>query len=175
MGYGPGASAQLWQKLGWKDVHFMEVDRSCAENWKEKIAKEGYQVHIGDQQESAALEEVKANLDFEVEVVVDDGGHWNKQILTSFYTLWPIVRNGGFYFVEDWAEVAYYTGYYDAPKNGVGRVGDEKPGTFQWEIGMMLRHLFCKPLKTPCYGNFAFIETQFSHVLFRKGGEEMEV
>ena len=39
---------------------------------------------------------------------------------------------------------------------------------------MMLRHLFCKPLKTPCYGNFAFVETQFSHVLFRKGGEETE-
>ena len=35
------------------------------------------------------------------QVIIDDGGHTNRQIMTSFEELWPSVRPGGFYFMED--------------------------------------------------------------------------
>ena len=33
--------------------------------------------------------------------IIDDGGHKNPQILASFNTLWPTVKPGGLYFIED--------------------------------------------------------------------------
>jgi len=35
------------------------------------------------------------------DVVIDDGGHHNVQINTSFDKLWPHVLPGGLYFIED--------------------------------------------------------------------------
>jgi len=34
-------------------------------------------------------------------VIIDDGGHQNCQIWTSFLKLWPTVKPGGLYFIED--------------------------------------------------------------------------
>ena len=35
------------------------------------------------------------------QVIIDDGGHTNSQIGHSFDVLWPLVRNGGVYVIED--------------------------------------------------------------------------
>ncbi len=35
------------------------------------------------------------------DVVIDDGGHFNDQIITTFNALWPVVKPGGFYAIED--------------------------------------------------------------------------
>ena len=35
------------------------------------------------------------------DVIIDDGGHSNKQIDVSFKLLWPTVKPGGYYFIED--------------------------------------------------------------------------
>jgi hypothetical protein len=35
------------------------------------------------------------------DVIIDDGGHANCQIWTSFLKLWPTLKSGGFYFIED--------------------------------------------------------------------------
>jgi demethylmacrocin O-methyltransferase len=37
----------------------------------------------------------------DLDIVIDDGGHFNDGIITSFRSLWPAVRPGGFYAVED--------------------------------------------------------------------------
>ena len=34
-------------------------------------------------------------------MIIDDGGHSNKQIDVSFRLLWPMVKPGGLYFMED--------------------------------------------------------------------------
>ncbi|CAD7972580.1 unnamed protein product [Amoebophrya sp. A120] len=168
MWYGPGASADLWVKLGFKNVHFLEQDLKCVEKHQKKIASTGgYFVHIGDQEDVLRLEGLKQALHYEAEVIIDDGGHRNNQMLTSFHHLWPIVRNNGLYFIEDWAETAYYPGYLDAPPR-VTRPGNETAGTAQFAFAMFLRNLFCETLQTPCFGDFAFMEVQFNHVVFRK-------
>ena len=35
------------------------------------------------------------------EFIIDDGGHQNQQVVTSFECLWPYVKSGGFYAVEN--------------------------------------------------------------------------
>lgn len=42
-----------------------------------------------------------ANHGKEWDVICDDGSHISKDIITSFKMLWPVVRSGGFYCIED--------------------------------------------------------------------------
>jgi MycE methyltransferase N-terminal len=44
------------------------------------------------------------------DVIVDDGSHLNEGIITSFTTLFPYLRDGGIYVVED-METAYWPGW----------------------------------------------------------------
>ncbi len=37
------------------------------------------------------------------DLIVDDGGHDGPTVVRSFALLWPLVRPGGYYVVEDWA------------------------------------------------------------------------
>lgn len=58
-------------------------------------------VIAGDQADPAFLERMLAEHGRDFDVIVDDGGHTMKQQITSFTVLWPAVRPGGVYFIED--------------------------------------------------------------------------
>lgn len=67
------------------------------------------------------------------EMIVDDGGHENQQILTSFHYLWSVVAPNGIYVIEDMAGGAY--GFYDSQGDGkMGKLGGEIPGSAQYEV-----------------------------------------
>jgi demethylmacrocin O-methyltransferase len=46
-----------------------------------------------------------------IDIVVDDGSHVNSHVITSFKTLFPLLRKGGCYVVEDIH--TSYDQYYD--------------------------------------------------------------
>lgn len=46
----------------------------------------------------------------EIDVLIDDGAHSSKETINSFNCLWPYVKIGGYYIIEDWA-----VGYWDKP------------------------------------------------------------
>lgn len=105
MDYGPGESAKIWTKIFVPGlVHFVEYNGDCVEKHREAIEKEAYAVHTGDQADVKFLERLKFSLGYATAVVVDDGGHFNTQMMASFFSLWPTVLSGGLYFIEDWAE-----------------------------------------------------------------------
>eukprot|EP00756_Hemistasia_phaeocysticola_P053988 Hpha_TRINITY_DN29936_c0_g1::TRINITY_DN29936_c0_g1_i1::g.131923::m.131923 len=129
MPYGPGHSAVLWRALlGPKlDYYVAELD-PCLDKWKKTIRKaEGLgwytrtearwardlhrdakkRAFWGDQANSTFLRSVKARLGGPVDVIIDDGGHSMEQQLASFEHLFPMVRPGGFYFMED-LETSFY-------------------------------------------------------------------
>lgn len=64
----------------------------------------------GDQNNKNNLLEFvyKFNLPDRVDFIIDDGSHYSEHILTSFETLYPFIKDGGIYFIEDlhagWAE-----------------------------------------------------------------------
>jgi len=35
------------------------------------------------------------------DIIIDDGGHFNNQVVTSFKCLWPVLKSGGLYCIED--------------------------------------------------------------------------
>ncbi|MGO4567251.1 class I SAM-dependent methyltransferase [Rhizobium sp. 2YAF20] len=52
---------------------------------------------------SKLQEIVSKDFDGELDLVVDDASHFYEQTKTSFMTLFPLVRPGGMYIIEDWS------------------------------------------------------------------------
>jgi len=102
-------------------------------------------VHAGDQSDMLLLEAVKHRALWlkkisprGFEFIIDDGGHENRQLLASFFSLWPTVTSSGFYVLEDIAGAAY--GFYDAPI--IDGEGMEQPGSMQYHVAELLQGLF---------------------------------
>lgn len=55
----------------------------------------------GDQGNRTTLNHWAAQTGGGFHAIVDDGGHKNSQILTSFEVLWPTLKPGGIYLIED--------------------------------------------------------------------------
>ena len=66
-------------------------------------------MHYGSQEDVPFLEQFKASQQ-PFDIIIDDGGHTMNQQKTSFLTLLPLVRPGGFYVIED-LETSYSSDY----------------------------------------------------------------
>ncbi|HKN55231.1 MAG TPA: class I SAM-dependent methyltransferase, partial [Amycolatopsis sp.] len=76
---------------------------------KSKVSGPRLTVLRGDQNDPAQLEAL-AKEHGPFDIVIDDGSHINEHVLTSFHALFPHVRTGGFYVIEDlWT--SYLPGY----------------------------------------------------------------
>ena len=102
MGYGPGASVALYKKLFPKaEIWEAEYDHECVENSIKNKQLEGINTITGDQGNVTVLDRWIKQTGGNFDVVINDGGHKNCQIWTSFLKLWPHVKPGGLYFIED--------------------------------------------------------------------------
>ncbi len=102
--FGIGASAQLWKKL-FPEAEIWEGERnaSCVEEVKTNtpMLLDGINVLTGDQGNVTVLDRwIEESGGGEFDVIIDDGGHQNCQILTTFEKFWPLLRPGGLYFIE---------------------------------------------------------------------------
>jgi demethylmacrocin O-methyltransferase len=68
------------------------------------------------------------------ELVVDDASHIGEASWTTFRALWPHVKPGGIYAVEDWG-----TGYWNHWPDGVGYAPTQPPGHVAGMVGMIKR------------------------------------
>eukprot|EP00985_Skeletonema_marinoi_P029664 scaffold28598_cov128-Skeletonema_marinoi.AAC.2 len=99
MNYGPGASVAVWKKLFPEaELWEAEFDAECVEKHRNETI---YNVLTGDQGDDAVLDSWVQLSGGNFDVVIDDGGHQNCQIWHSFLKLWPTVKPGGLYFIED--------------------------------------------------------------------------
>ena len=71
-----------------------------------KLEKENIHFFYGDQSNSLFLRNV-LSITKELDVIIDDGSHISKDIITSFIELFPSLKSGGLYIVED-----LHTSYY---------------------------------------------------------------
>lgn len=65
-----------------------------------------------DQSDAEALQDYTAGCTFDL--VIDDACHFGAAIEASFNVLFPLLRLGGYYIIEDWG-VSYYYGFSDPP------------------------------------------------------------
>eukprot|EP00986_Skeletonema_menzelii_P013252 scaffold7606_cov152-Skeletonema_menzelii.AAC.5 len=102
MYYGPGASVALWKKLlPLAELWEAEFDGECVKKSNAEGKLEGINTLTGDQMNVDTLDEWIEKSGGGFDVIIDDGGHQQCQIWTSLQKLWPEVKPGGLYFIED--------------------------------------------------------------------------
>lgn len=105
MGYGPGRSLQLWKDvIPSATVSFLEYDAECAAGFSPVIEGSGGQLYIGSQDNTTLLHQVVQDAYDQsslYDVIIDDGGHWPTHQLKTLQFLWPALKSGGIYIIED--------------------------------------------------------------------------
>ena len=96
MNYGPGKSIILWKEfLPKATISVLEYNADCAQ----KFASQVKNLFTGDQSNFDVLNNIGKYGPYDV--IIDDGGHSRKQQVNSLIGLWPYVKSGGFYVIED--------------------------------------------------------------------------
>lgn len=93
IGVGSGGSLRMWRE-------WMPRARVYGIDIAPEVAARDAHVFIGDQADEGFLLGVLAATGAP-DVVIDDGGHMSSQMIASFRTLFPRLRAGGLYVVED--------------------------------------------------------------------------
>lgn len=108
----------------------MDIDSYCT-RWEDK--SNDIHIVLGDQSDPARLIEINEQYG-PFDIIIDDGGHENHQVITSFETLFPLLKEGGLYFVEDvfcsyWPEYTCNKDETTAAPNEQGVFEEAKPIT----------------------------------------------
>jgi hypothetical protein len=101
-----GGNTELWtQLMPDAEVWMADLKQGCANSAMERNPR--IRAVSGDQADPAVLRRWLNETNSlpssgrPFDVIIDDGGHQNRQIKISFDHLWPALRPGGFYFIED--------------------------------------------------------------------------
>lgn len=93
----PGASLKMWNEY-FSDIELIGYDiNPDAKNFEQ----ENVHVFIGDQNNPEHLEQCIKTYGADYDLIVDDGSHYGEHIVTSFKTLYPYLKEGGTYIIED--------------------------------------------------------------------------
>jgi len=138
IGVGEGGSLQMWRKYFGDDAIIFGIDikPTC-----QKLNGLAGQVRIGSQADRGFLESVIQEMGG-VDIVLDDGSHRTEHISTTLQSLFPHVRHGGLYMIED-LHTAYWTawgGGYRAKGNFFGFVMDLVDDMHHWYHANALKH-----------------------------------
>jgi hypothetical protein len=96
IGVDRGGSARLWESFfQHAAIHAIDISPHCKKYEEGRI-----KIHIGSQTDETFLASV-AKTTGPLDIVIDDGGHTMEQHRVSLGCLWPHVKAGGFYAIED--------------------------------------------------------------------------
>ena len=97
IGVREGASLRMWRDY-FPAGRIVGIDtaQQAAEHEDDRI-----KVIIGDQIDAAVMDAAIEAVGSPVDLIVDDGGHYAYQQIRSLLYLWPHVKPGGIYVVED--------------------------------------------------------------------------
>jgi SAM-dependent methyltransferase len=93
----PGASLKMWKEY-FPDIDLIGYDINPD---AKQFEQEGVSVYIGDQNNPDHLEDCVSLYGGDFDIIIDDGSHYGEHIVTSFKTLYPYLKEGGIYIIED--------------------------------------------------------------------------
>jgi hypothetical protein len=97
IGLWEGGSAKLWEEYFTQaELHFIDISFDAL---KFRSGRSHY--HLCNQESPEELNNFVKVTGGDFDVVVDDGGHTARQQLTSFSILFPKLKSGGIYVIED--------------------------------------------------------------------------
>lgn len=94
IGVAEGASLRMWEEyFPFAQIHGLDIDPCVA------FRTARIRVTTGDQHDETVLRRIAGGETFDI--VIDDGSHVVDHMVRSLALLWPRVRQGGFYCIED--------------------------------------------------------------------------
>ncbi len=119
IGIFEGNGVKLWETYFKKaELHFMDISFDRVKYFSERSF-----YHLADQENPKDLLSVMQKTGGNFDIILDDGGHTMKQQLISFQTLFPYVKSGGLYIIED-LHTSYWKSY-----GGDGTLAEPKAGS----------------------------------------------
>lgn len=114
IGVSQGGSLQMWKHYFGEHAQIIgvDIDPRCKQLEEDRIS-----IFIGNQEDRQFLSQLK-DIIGEVDIVIDDGGHFMNQQIITFEELYPIVSLNGVYLVED-----LHTSYWPYYGGGFQRKG----------------------------------------------------
>lgn len=113
IGVDKGGSIEMWKKYfpeGSK-IHGIDINPECKEiNFTENIY-----FHLGSASDRNFME--KTFKDIEFDIILDDGSHICSDVIATFEIMFPKLKNGGLYVVED-LHTSYWPHYGGGRKKG---------------------------------------------------------
>lgn len=101
--YKPGASLRAWRDF-FPCAYIFGLDIDSSVLFEEFRIKCFYTDQSSSDSLRSAIMEIKLftrNENQTFDLIIDDGSHQKKHIMNSFVTLFPYVKNNGFYIIED--------------------------------------------------------------------------
>lgn len=92
--YRPGGSLRAWRDY-FPQGQIMGVDIQADTQFSEERIRTG----LCSSDDLSALNNVLGDQTFDI--IIDDGSHWDEIQCTTLKNLWPRLRPGGFYVIED--------------------------------------------------------------------------
>lgn len=97
IGVAQGQSLKMWEEFFPNaEIFGIDTNSDCL-----KSANERVKVFIGDQADEKFLKSFAEKAGGNFDIIIDDGGHFMHQQITSFRILFPCLNAGGIYVIED--------------------------------------------------------------------------
>lgn len=110
IGFYRGNSARMWHEyFPNAQLYFIDIDSYCYQCMHGLSARA--HLYMKDQANERQLRSFLQEVGGDFDIIIDDGGHTMRQQQISFIQLFPALKKGGMYIIED-----LHTSY-DAPKN----------------------------------------------------------
>lgn len=109
IGINMGNSVKLWEEYFKKaELHFIDITLSNVNYYSQRS-----HYHIANQESTSDLHMFIEKTGGDFDIIIDDGGHTMTQQITSFKCLFPHIKSGGMYIIED-----LHTSYWASGNNG---------------------------------------------------------
>jgi hypothetical protein len=164
IGVSQGGSLEIFKEYLGPDAKVigLDINPDCLQ-W----ARNGLEVLIGDQASPEFMSQVVAPKG-PFDLILDDGGHIPDQQLVSFLSLWPTLKEGGIYMVED-LHTSFWLGgqgsrfginFYDFARGLV-----EKLSAYHVDERLMERYALAREVRSSSvsFNNFATSEIHGIH------------
>ena len=97
IGVHEGASVKMWKDyFPNSTVYGIDISNACRVHAGDRI-----NIFIGDQSDDKFLDKISNDIGSQVDIIIDDGSHKSSHQIFSFTKLFPLVKSGGIYVVED--------------------------------------------------------------------------
>lgn len=92
-----GSSIRMWEDY-FPNADIFGIDINPE---RSTLSSNRTKVEIIDSSKENAGEDFKSRNGGNFDLIIDDGSHWYEDQINTFRNFWPLVKNGGYYVVED--------------------------------------------------------------------------